>query len=96
MIETHLATLKTELAHSRRLRMHENARPAIFEWIEVWYQRARIHGSLGYVRPEAFEAAARAGWDQSGCPRVSRESRMASGWQFTIRSIGTSGGESLS
>jgi transposase InsO family protein len=37
------------------------ARLAIFEWIEVWYQRKRIHGSLGYVSPEAFEAAERAG-----------------------------------
>jgi transposase InsO family protein len=40
---------------------HEEARLAVFEWIEVWYQRTRIHGSLGYVSPEAFEAAARAG-----------------------------------
>lgn len=40
---------------------HEEARLAVFEWIEVWYQRTRIHGSLGYVSPEAFEAAASAG-----------------------------------
>jgi transposase InsO family protein len=36
-------------------------RAAIFEWIEVWYQRIRIHGSLGYVSPEAFEATERDG-----------------------------------
>jgi putative transposase len=36
-------------------------RMAIFEWIEVWHQRKRIHGSVGYVSPEAFEAASRAG-----------------------------------
>jgi transposase InsO family protein len=44
-----------------RFRTHEKARLAVFEWIEIWYQRTRIHGSLGYVSPEAFEAAARAG-----------------------------------
>lgn len=41
--------------------VHEEARLAVFEWIEVWYQRTRVQGSLGYVSPEAFEAAARAG-----------------------------------
>ena len=38
-----------------RLRL-DKAGAAIFEWIEAWYQRIRIHGSLGYVSPEAFEA----------------------------------------
>ena len=61
MMESLWATLKKELVHGRRFRTHEEARLAIFEWIEVWYQRTRIHGSLGYVSPEAFEAAARAG-----------------------------------
>ena len=50
------ATLKRELAHGQRFRTHNEAHAAIFEWIEVWYQRIRIHGSLGYVSPEAFEA----------------------------------------
>ena len=61
MMESLWATLKKELVHGRRFRTHEEARLAVFEWIEVWYQRTRIHGSLGYVSPEAFEAAARAG-----------------------------------
>jgi putative transposase len=60
-MESLWTTLKTELVHGRRFRTHEEARPAVFEWIEVWYQRTTIHGSLSYVRPEAFEAAARAG-----------------------------------
>ncbi len=61
MKESLWATLKKELVNGRRLRTHEEARLAVFEWIEVWYQRTRIHGLLGYVSPEAFEAAARAG-----------------------------------
>ncbi len=49
------ATLKKELVHDQRFRTYAEARAAIFAWIKVWYQRIRIHGSLGYVSPEAFE-----------------------------------------
>ncbi len=61
MMESFWATLKKELMYDRHFATHAEARLAIFEWIEVWYQRTRIHGSLGYISPEAFEAAARAG-----------------------------------
>ena len=61
MMESLWASLKNELVHGRRFSTHDEARAAIFEWIEVWYQRIRIHGSLGYVSPEQFEAAARVG-----------------------------------
>jgi transposase InsO family protein len=61
MMESLWASLKKELAHDRRFRTHEEARAAVFEWIEIWYQRTRLHSSLGYVSPETFEAAARAG-----------------------------------
>jgi putative transposase len=30
-------------------------RQAIFEYIEVWYNRQRLHSSLGYLSPAAFE-----------------------------------------
>ena len=61
MMESLWSILKKELVHGTRFKTREDARLAIFEWIEVWYQRARIHGSLGYVRPETLEAAARVG-----------------------------------
>ncbi len=61
MMESLWATLKKELVHGRRCRTHDEARTAICEWIEVWYQRIRIHGSLGYVSPEALEATERVG-----------------------------------
>ena len=61
MMESLWATLKKELVHDQHFRTHAEARTAIFEWIEVWYQRIRIHGSLGYVSPEAFEATERVG-----------------------------------
>ena len=61
MVESLWATLKKELVHGRRFRTHDEARTANCEWIEVWYQRIRIHGSLGYVSPEAFKATERVG-----------------------------------
>ena len=33
------------------------ARQSIFEYIEVFYNRKRMHSSLGYMSPEAFEAS---------------------------------------
>ena len=34
----------------------EAARLSIFEYIEVFYNRQRLHSSLGYLSPEQFEA----------------------------------------
>ena len=61
MMESLWASLKKELVNGRRFRSREEARREVFEWIEVWYQRIRIHSSLGYRSPEAFEAAAKVG-----------------------------------
>lgn len=59
MKESFWATLKKELVHDMDFETFDAARAAIFEWIEVFYQRERSHSSLGYLSPEAFEAAAR-------------------------------------
>ncbi len=59
MKESFWATLKKELVHDMEFETFEAARAAIFEWIEVFYQRERSHSSLGYLSPEAFEAAGR-------------------------------------
>ena len=58
MMESFWATLKTELVHQQKFATHEQARGAIFEYIEVFYNRKRLHSCLGYVSPESFEAAA--------------------------------------
>lgn len=57
MKESFWATMKKELIHDARFRTRDEAKRAIFEWIEVFYNRERLHSSLGYVSPEAFEAA---------------------------------------
>lgn len=48
--------LKQELVHGRRFATRTQARAAVFEWIEVFYNRQRLHSALGYVSPERFEA----------------------------------------
>jgi transposase InsO family protein len=58
MMESFWATLKTELVHQQEYRTREQARQSIFEYIEVYYNRKRLHSSLGYVSPEQFEEAA--------------------------------------
>jgi transposase InsO family protein len=55
--ESFWGTLKTELVHHERFATREAARRAIFEYIEVFYNRKRLHSSLGYLSPEAFEAS---------------------------------------
>ena len=57
-MESFWSTLKTELVHGEHYVTREQARASIFEYIEVFYNRKRLHSSLGYVSPEAFEAAA--------------------------------------
>ena len=58
MMESFWATLKTELVHLNQYQTREQARQSIFEYIEVFYNRKRLHSSIGYVSPESFEAAA--------------------------------------
>ena len=56
-MESFWGTLKTELVYHERYATREEARSSIFEYIEVFYNRVRRHSSIGYVSPEAFEAA---------------------------------------
>lgn len=55
--ESFWATLKKELIHHQQYATREEARQSIFEYIEVFYNRQRLHSSLGYKSPEAFEAS---------------------------------------
>jgi putative transposase len=54
--ESFFATLKTELVAGAHWPTREAARAAVFEYIEVWYNRQRRHSSLGYVPPAVYEA----------------------------------------
>jgi len=56
-IESFWSTLKTELVNHEHYATHNQARQSIFEYIEVFYNRKRLHSSLGYLSPEMFEAS---------------------------------------
>jgi transposase InsO family protein len=55
MMESFWATLKRELVYRRRFATRAEASRAIFEYIEVFYNRERLHSSLGYQSPVDFE-----------------------------------------
>ncbi len=58
MAESFIATLKTELlVHRRRFPNREVARSAIFEYLEGFYNRRRLHSALSYRSPADYEEA---------------------------------------
>jgi transposase InsO family protein len=54
VVESFFATLKTECVTSP-FHTVALARTTIFEYIEVWYNRQRLHSTLGYLSPVDFE-----------------------------------------
>jgi len=54
--ESFFHTLKTELCDHEHYRTHAQARTSLFEYIEVFYNRTRLHSTLGYCSPSEFEA----------------------------------------
>ena len=54
-MESFFATLKRELIHFRTYRTRDEARADIFEFIEVFYNRQRLHSALGYCSPADYE-----------------------------------------
>lgn len=56
VIESFFGTLKTELVYHQNYATREAARQSLFEYIEVFYNRERLHSTLGYVSPATFEA----------------------------------------
>jgi len=55
-IESFFATLKKELVYQHAFATREEARKSLFAYINVTYNRYRLHSSLGYQSPDAFEA----------------------------------------
>lgn len=49
-------SLKVEAIHGERFTTREAAKAQVFEYIEVYYNRKRLHSTLGYLSPETFEA----------------------------------------
>lgn len=53
--ESFFGSLKTELVHNNKYTIISEARRYIFEYVEVFYNRERLHSSLGYMSPQEYE-----------------------------------------
>jgi transposase InsO family protein len=53
--ESFFHTLKTELIYVEEYDTHEQAQTAVFEYIEVFYNRQRCHSANGYLAPLVYE-----------------------------------------
>ncbi len=56
-MESFFHSLKTELVSHEQYRSHSHARASLFDYIEAFYNRQRMHSTLGYLSPEDFERA---------------------------------------
>ena len=55
-IESFWSSLKYEVVYHQRFATRAAARTAVFDYIETFYNRTRLHSSLGYVSPITFES----------------------------------------
>ena len=53
--ESFFHSLKVELIHGKTYNTRQEAKTAIFEYIEVFYNRQRRHSYLGYLSPDEYE-----------------------------------------
>ncbi len=55
VIESFFKSLKAEIPWHRKFKSREEARKELFEYIEVFYNRKRLHSTLGYQSPVDYE-----------------------------------------
>jgi len=53
--ESFFHTIKTELIYQNKFKTREEANHAVFEYIEVFYNRIRMHSTNGYLSPVKYE-----------------------------------------
>ena len=56
VMESFYSTLKVELIYQNTYQTRREAQRDIFEYIEVFYNRERLHSSIGYYTPEEYES----------------------------------------
>ncbi len=55
MLESWNHSLKVEAIHGEKFKTRSEAKAHIFEYIELYYNRVRLHSELGYLSPDEFE-----------------------------------------
>ena len=58
VVESFFHTIKTEHVYFRSFQTKEEAKSSVFEFIEVFYNRQRLHSTLGYISPVVYEERA--------------------------------------
>lgn len=58
VVESFFKTLKVECVHRQRFQTRHEARQQLFEYMEIFYNRQRLHSTLDYQSPVAYEALA--------------------------------------
>jgi transposase InsO family protein len=56
-MESFFASLKKEQVHEARFRTRAEAKAAVFDYVEVFYNRQRLHSALGYRTPAEARAS---------------------------------------
>jgi len=56
VMESFFGTLKTELVYRNTYQLRSQAKRSVFEYIEVFYNRMRLHSALDYNTPEEYES----------------------------------------
>jgi transposase InsO family protein len=54
-IESYHLMLKKTFAHHTKFKSYIDAKLALFKYIESWYNKEHIHGSINYMTPHEFE-----------------------------------------
>lgn len=88
MAESFFATLECELLERRRFKTHAEAKMAIFEFIESFYNLRRRHSALGYLSPADFE---RRHWVGSLRPRAPQPAAVLAPVKARPQSFGALG-----
>lgn len=55
VVESFFSTIKNELVHHEKFKTKEEAEAKIFDYIEIFYNRQRLHSTLNYLTPDEFE-----------------------------------------
>jgi putative transposase len=64
VVESFFGSMKLELGLDKVIGSREVTKAVVFEWIEVFYNRKRLHSSIDYKSPAAFEES----WTQAQVP----------------------------
>ncbi len=68
VVESFFGNLKNELVHHRRFSTRDEARAAIFDYVELFYNRHRAHATLQFVSPAEYEHSNGNGVAIQTCP----------------------------